>query len=90
MLGAVPEQVVDGGDGIHGEVGVVGGESFQEVLDDLLYVEGELLAVERDVADRKDCIFEDLPVTVVLADALMDAAYDLVLLELLKCLTVVL
>jgi hypothetical protein len=90
MVRAVPEEVVDGADGVEHQMAVLVGESFQQVLHDLLGLEAELLAVVRDVANGVDGVLEDTAVLVVLTDAPVDPQDDLIMLEFLEGLVVVL
>lgn len=64
-------------------------ESFNEVFDGLFNVECELLPIERDIANSIDRIFKYSFILMVLRNAFVNAAYNLVFLKLFKCFRIV-
>ena len=65
-------------------------ESFYEVFDGLFDMEGKLLSVEGDIANSIDGIFKYSFIFMILRNAFMNAAYNLIFLELLECFRIVL
>ena len=89
VFGTVAQEIAYGGNGIEQKMVVLVVEPFKQILNDLLDMIYEFLAVEGDVANSIDRVLQDSLIFVELTDTLQYAAYYLIFLELLVSLVVV-